>query len=90
MKICVNGEMRDMTPEEQAEYEAYFLTEDYLAEQADNIRNLRTEKLKDTDWTQVPDSPVDQTAWAVYRQQLRDITEQEGFPTNVVWPSKPD
>ena len=77
-------------PEEQAEYEAYFLTEEYLAEQADNIRNLRTEKLKDTDWTQVPDAPVDQTAWAAYRQQLRDITEQEGFPTTVVWPSKPE
>ncbi len=29
-------------------------------------------------------------AWAVYRQALRDITAQEGFPTNVIWPQEPE
>jgi hypothetical protein len=39
--------------------------------------------LKDTDWTQVADSPVDKTAWATYRQALRDITTQAD-PFNIV------
>jgi len=45
--------------------------------------------LSDSDWTQVADAPVDQAAWAVYRQALRDITDQEGFPYSVNWPTAP-
>jgi len=52
-------------------------------------RDLRDELLAASDWTQVPDAPVDQQAWADYRQALRDIPQQEGFPENVVWPEKP-
>jgi hypothetical protein len=54
-----------------------------------NIRNQRNQLLKDSDWTQVADAPVDKTAWATYRQELRDITSQEGFPFNVVFPNPP-
>jgi len=43
-------------------------------------RAERNRLLAASDWTQVLDAPVDRTAWAAYRQQLRDITEQEGFP----------
>jgi len=32
---------------------------------------------------------VDQAAWATYRQDLRDVPQQAGFPTTVVWPTKP-
>lgn len=53
------------------------------------IRTKRNELLADTDWTQVADAPVDQAAWATYRQALRDVPEQEGFPVDVVWPEKP-
>lgn len=53
------------------------------------IRNLRNQYLKDSDWTQVADAPVDKTAWATYRQALRDITSQEGFPFNVTFPNPP-
>ena len=60
------------------------------AEQAKAMRQQRTEKLKDTDWTQVADAPVDKAAWAVYRQALRDITTQAGFPWNVTWPTQPE
>ena len=56
------------------------------AEQAKAVREQRTQKLKDSDWTQVADAPVDKAAWAVYRQALRDITSQEGFPWNIQWP----
>ena len=56
------------------------------AEQAKSVRAQRGEKLKDCDWTQVADAPVDQAAWAAYRQALRDITGQEGFPWTIDWP----
>jgi len=59
------------------------------AEQAKAVRNQRTEKLKDSDWTQVEDSPVDKAAWATYRQALRDITAQAGFPWTITWPDAP-
>ncbi len=59
------------------------------AEQAKSVRQQRGEKLKETDWTQVADAPVDKAAWATYRQALRDVTTQEGFPWTVTWPSEP-
>lgn len=59
------------------------------AEQAKAVRQQRGEKLKETDWTQVADAPVDQAAWATYRQALRDITGQEGFPWTITWPEQP-
>lgn len=59
------------------------------AEQAKAIRQQRGEKLKETDWTQVEDAPVDKALWAAYRQALRDVTTQEGFPWTVTWPVEP-
>lgn len=53
------------------------------------VRMERNVKLAETDWTQVLDSPVDRDAWAAYRQELRDITNQVDFPFNVIWPNKP-
>ena len=58
-------------------------------EQAKAIRSKRTEKLKDSDWTQVADAPVDKAAWATYRQALRDVTQQSGFPWTIEWPTQP-
>ena len=58
-------------------------------EQAKSVRASRTEKLKDSDWTQVADAPVDKEAWATYRQALRDVTGQEGFPWTITWPKQP-
>lgn len=59
------------------------------AEQAKAVRQQRTDKLKDSDWTQVADAPVDKAAWATYRQALRDISDQAGFPWEVQWPQMP-
>jgi hypothetical protein len=53
-------------------------------------RSERDQLLSASDWTQVADAPVDQAAWAVYRQSLRDVPQQAGFPSNVTWPSKPE
>jgi hypothetical protein len=59
------------------------------AEQAKAMREQRNQKLKDTDWTQVADAPVDKAPWATYRQALRDISAQPGFPWTVNWPEQP-
>ena len=62
-----------------------------LPEQAasENIRAERNQRLADCDWTQLADAPVDTAAWSTYRQKLRDLTTQSGFPWDVVWPAKP-
>lgn len=53
------------------------------------IRIERNNLLSASDWTQLSDSTTDKTAWATYRQALRDITTQAGFPVNIEWPVKP-
>lgn len=60
------------------------------ADQAKSVRTSRNDKLKECDWTQVADAPVDQTVWAVYRQALRDISSQDGFPWTITWPTQPE
>ena len=59
------------------------------AAQATAVRDDRNRRLENSDWTQVADAPVDKAAWATYRQQLRDVTDQVGFPWDVVWPETP-
>lgn len=61
-----------------------------LAPTGEQVRQQRNALLVACDWTQVADAPVDKAAWVKYRQALRDITAQEGFPKNVVWPVKPE
>ena len=70
--------------EQEAEYKAM-----KDAEQAASVRNSRTQKLKDSDWTQIADSTADKAAWAAHRQALRDITSQAGFPWTIDWPEQP-
>jgi hypothetical protein len=53
-----------------------------------NVRNQRNFYLLRSDWTQLPDAPVDAATWAIYRQALRDIAEQTD-PFNIVWPTPP-
>jgi hypothetical protein len=69
------------------------LTADELAAKAAAIeteaRIKRDRLLVESDWTQVADAPVNKTAWASYRQALRNVPEQAGFPTNINWPSQP-
>ena len=59
------------------------------AEQAAAIRSQRNDKLAACDWTQLADSSADKPSWATYRQALRDVTGQAGFPWNVTWPVEP-
>ena len=57
------------------------------------IRDRRNDLLTETDYLMQPDYPISEetrTALKAYRQALRDITKQDGFPKEVVWPEKPD
>ena len=58
------------------------------AEQSENVRRTRNQRLSETDWRFRSDMTPSQ-AWIDYCQALRDITTQEGFPWNVQWPEKP-
>lgn len=63
------------------------------AEQAKAVREQRSQKLKDTDWTVIKalESNTPQNFdMAAYRQALRDITSQAGFPWTVQWPTQPE
>ena len=59
---------------------------------AERIVETRNQFLANSDWTQMPDSPLtteQKAAWATYRQALRDVTAQEGFPNSIQWPVSP-
>lgn len=53
------------------------------------VRSDRDRLLQQSDWTQLADAPVDSAAWAAYRQALRDVPSQSGFPYVVSWPTTP-
>ena len=55
----------------------------------EQIRLWRDGELSRTDWTQLPDAPVDAVAWAEYRQALRDLPAQNGLADDAVFPVKP-
>jgi len=55
---------------------------------AAQLRRQRDIALMNSDWTQVLDAPVDRTAWATYRQALRDLPQDPNFP-NVTFPNDP-
>jgi len=59
------------------------------AERAAEVRQTRNALLSSCDWTQLNDTQVDRNAWAIYRQALRDIPKQTGFPWNIDWPIAP-
>lgn len=68
----------------------------YYAEKMDadfaTMRRERDRRLTACDWTQVSDAPLtdeQKTAWAAYRQALRDLPENTTDPANPVWPDKP-
>jgi hypothetical protein len=53
------------------------------------LRAERDARLAACDWTQLPDSPVDKSAWASYRQALRDLPKTTSSPFEAVWPEEP-
>ena len=70
-------------PKTQEELDA-----DYQAKAA-AVRTQRNRLLSECDWTQLADAQVDKVAWGAYRQALRDVPSQDGFPDTITWPDKP-
>lgn len=77
-------------------WEVYTVDQEEIDRRAESkgaeVRTERNQLLAASDWTQLADSPLsqaDKDAWAAYRQELRDITSQAGFPWEVIWPEKP-
>jgi hypothetical protein len=53
------------------------------------LRHWRDTELARTDWTQLSDAPVDQVAWAAYRQALRDLPASNDDPREIELPVAP-
>jgi len=81
--VFIDGETT--AAEQEAAYHAY-----KDAEQAKAVRGQRTVKLAESDWTQLTDAPVNSALWATYRQALRNVPAQSGFPWEVTWPTQPE
>jgi len=61
-----------------------------IAEQpAKEARATRDRLIAETDWMALSDVQMTD-GWAAYRQALRDVPEQPGFPDNIDWPEKPE
>ena len=63
---------------------------DILAAKWTRIRAQRDALLASSDYTQVADAPGDTSAWATYRQALRDIPASQSDVDNITWPTEPD
>jgi len=101
---CSESELQHYTPYVEGEYSAeeYLIFDGVPVRknQADidaveleqawfELKDMRTSLLKDSDWTQVPDAPVNEVEWAAYRQELRDLPSNITDPKNPVWPTPP-
>ena len=90
MKKYVNGVLTDMTADEiaarQAEEAAYEAGANDRA--AAEVRQERNSLIAETDYLALSDRTMTSDMQS-YRQALRDIPAQAGFPTNVTWPTKP-
>lgn len=87
-KFVIGPVFTDTKDKTAAQLEAEYVSTKNL-EKAVSVRAERNRRLTESDWTQVADAPVDQAAWAAYRQALRDIPSQEGFPWEVTWAVEP-
>lgn len=90
--IMVNGEQVDLTAEEIAELEARDAINLAGANtrKAAQVRAERNAKLAATDWTQAADVPqAVKDNYVSYRQALRDVPNQSGFPNEITWPDEP-
>lgn len=78
------------TTEEQAEYDTKKAAWDAGANdrKAAEVRTERNAKISACDWRVMPDVS-NSDVWKTYRQALRDIPAQSGFPNNVTWPDAP-
>jgi len=83
--------VRVLSDEESSQWQQT-IAAGHQSNQAAMVRAERNGLLEACDWTQIPDSPMtteQRAAWATYRQELRNISAQAGFPAQVAWPEPP-
>ena len=83
--VSLSAEEQALFDTAQAEYEA-----GADARLALETRKERDTRLRSSDWAVLADTPTDKTAWQAYRQELRDVPQQEGFPNSINWPTEPE
>ena len=86
----INGERVQFTAAEETARDA---EEQAWADDADTriavaVREERDDKLAETDWMANSDVTMSDD-WATYRQALRDVPAQAGFPNSITWPTEP-
>ena len=100
-----NGVLVDYTPDqiaakrERPSYPAiwdnaamHWVDKRPIIEVEKDVRTKRAALLSDSDWTALADVPLSQQQrldWAAYRQALRNVTNQSGFPIDIIWPVSP-
>ena len=93
-KYYINNGLPVEIPEKSSPYADFdYATKQWVVNRALAIADIsqkRQKLLASSDWTQMPDVLLaTKTAWATYRQALRDIPKQSGYPTNIIWPTPP-
>ena len=88
--ILENGVRRQMTDAEEAarDAEETAWTNGAADRAASEAREKRNSLLGETDYFALTDVALS-AEMTTYRQALRDVTSQSGFPTDVTWPQKP-
>jgi len=96
---CVEADM-ELGPPPGGGYKFHYETRQWIEQSREQrlpilsieAQARRRRLLMESDWTQIPNGPLtaeQQTAWATYRQELRDITAQPDYPFTIVWPTPP-
>jgi hypothetical protein len=83
------------TAEEEAEFDQMVVNAKAAepARKSVSARGERDKLLSECDWIVIKAKETSTNvpaAWKTYRQELRDITTQEGFPNTITWPTKPN
>jgi hypothetical protein len=91
-----DGKIKNMPSKPSQNYIFNYETKQWQEDFSELITKIAIQRntlLVKSDWTQLPNNPLTtekQQEWAVYRQQLRDIPQQPGYPSDVVWPQQPE
>jgi hypothetical protein len=88
-----NGVVVNMPPKPDGAYYFDYATKQWVQDQSaqeNTVKAQRNQLLQQSDWTQLADIPAETKAlWEPYRQALRDVTDQPGYPYDVIWPTPP-
>ena len=88
--LCLPARVPDLNCADNADQWADFVKQRDAENAAKWAREERDKRLLECDWAVLPDAQTDRAAWKTYRQALRDVPEQAGFPYAIEWPEIPE